>query len=135
MENIEQLFEKGKKYLLGKGKNTKLAIEIYEEYFNKLNENYESLKNNLNQENYINSLKKLAKTFLLIPFFYKSKIICEKVLELDKNNIEIIPTYIKCLHHFREYSHITEILNNIKLENDKIKELRIKNEERIKEAI
>ena len=131
--SLESLFEKGKKYLIGKSKNIKLAIENYDLYFNKLNECYESLQK-ISKENYISQLIKLSKTFLLIPYYYKSKIICEKILEFDKNNIEIIPSYIKCLQHFREYSKITEILNNIKSENDKIKELKTKNEERIKES-
>ena len=84
--------------------------------------------------NYISKLILLSENYLLIPYFFKAKIICEKVLELDKNNIEIIPTYIKCLLHFREYSKITDILNNIKTENEKIKELKTKNEELINES-
>ena len=136
MENefsLESLFDKGKKYLVGKSKDIKLAIQNYENYFNKLNEFYESLQK-ISKEDYLSNLIKLSKIFWLIPYFFKSKIICEKVLELDKNNIEIISTYIKCLHHFREYSKITEILNNIKSDNAKIKELKAKNEERIKES-
>ena len=139
---LQFIFNEGKKYLLGKNKNIKLSIENYENYLNELNNTYESLKSNIKEKNeindintlYISYLIKLAKTFLLIPYFYKSKIICEKIFELDKYNIEIIPTYIKCLHHFGEYTHITNILNNIQNENDKIKELKERNEERIKES-
>jgi len=139
---IQSIFNKGKQYLLGEKKNIKLSIENYVQYFNELNNIYESLKNNskeiieLNNINstYISYLIKLAKTFLLIPYFYKAKLICEKIIELDKNNIDIIPTYIKCLHHFGEYSQITNVLNNIQTEKEIIKELKIKNEERIKES-
>ena len=35
--NLESLFDKGKKYLVGKSKDIKLAIENYEKFFNKLN--------------------------------------------------------------------------------------------------
>lgn len=78
--SFESLFEKGKKYLIGKSKDIKLAIENYDLYFNKLNECYESLQK-ISKENYISQLIKLSKTFLLIPYYYKSKIICEKILE------------------------------------------------------
>ena len=71
----------------------------------------------------------------MIPYFYKAKSLCEKILVIDKNNIEIIPTYIKCLHHFKEYSLITNLLNNTNSENNEvIKDLKMKNEERIKQS-
>jgi hypothetical protein len=38
------------------------------------------------------------------------------------------------LHHFKEYSLITNILNNITKDDEIIKDLRIKNEERIKQS-
>ena len=48
MENefntIQTLFEKGKKYLKGKNKDIKLAIENLDNYFTKLKDCYESLK-------------------------------------------------------------------------------------------
>ena len=110
MENIEKefnaiqiFFNEGKKYLIGKSKNIKLALESYEIYCSKLNSLYDTLKNKYKEELininkiYISHLIRLSKICLLIPYYYKSKILCEKVLEIDKNNIQIIPTYIKCL--------------------------------------
>ena len=139
--NIQDSFNEGKKYLIGKNKNVKLSIKSYEAYNIKLNNLYNNLKNNLKENDienlnkiYISHLIKLSKIYLLIPFFFKSKECCEKILEIDKNNTEIIPTYIKCLHHFKEYSLITNILNNITKDDEKIKDLKIKNEERIKES-
>ena len=150
MENLENEFNKlqstfneGKKYLIGKNKDIKLSIQSYEKYLLNLEHLYENLKNNSNINNYIDKLNsvyivhiiKLVKIFLLIPYYYKAKLLCEKVLEIDKNNIEILPSYIKCLHYFRKYELITEILNNIKSEeNEKIKELKLKNIDRIKES-
>ena len=137
---IQGCFNEGKKYLIGKNKNVKLSVSSYETYYIKLNNLYNNLKNKLKENEieslnkiYINHLIKLSKIYLLIPYFFKSKTCCEKVLEIDKNNIEILPTYIKCLHHFKEYSLITNILNNITKENDIIKDLKIKNEERNKQ--
>ena len=60
--------------------------------------------------------------------------LCEKLIELDPENIDILPSYVNCLNHFGEYSHIKEILNNVKEENDKIKDIKKNNEERIKES-
>ncbi len=60
--SLESLFEKGKKYLIGKSKDIKLAIENYDLYFNKLNECYESLQK-ISKENYISQLIKLSKIF------------------------------------------------------------------------
>ena len=149
MEKIEKEFDKiqtsfnnGKKYLLGANKNIKLAIESYDNYLNELNNCYENLKksqednDSLKQINtaYITHLAKLAKIFLMIPYYYKAKMLCEKIIELDPDNIDILPSYVKCLNHFGEYSRIKEILNNVKEENDKIKELKKNNEERIKES-
>ena len=149
MEKIEKEFDKiqtsfnnGKKYLLGANKNIKLAIESYDNYLNELNNCYETLKksqqdnDSLNQINkvYITHLAKLSKIFLMIPYYYKAKMLCEKIIELDPDNIDILPNYVKCLNHFGDYSHIKEILNNAKEENDKIKELKKNNEERIKES-
>ena len=150
MEEIEKEFNKlqsyfndGKKYLLGKGKDIKMAIQTYDNYLTKLEELYENLKNNSNNNDtiakinsiYVAHIIKLSKIFLLIPYFYKAKLLLEKVLEIDKNNIDILPSYIKCLHYFRNYEKITEILNKIKSEeNEKIKELKIQNMERIKES-
>ena len=149
MEKIEKEFDKiqtsfnnGKKYLLGANKNIKLAIESYDNYLNELNICYETLKksqqdnDSLNQINkvYITHLAKLSKIFLMIPYYYKAKMLCEKIIELDPDNIDILPSYVKCLNHFGDYSHIKEILNNVKEENDKIKELKKNNEERIKES-
>ena len=150
MENLENEFNKlqstfneGKKYLIGKNKDIKLSIQSYEKYLLNLEHLYENLKNNSNINNYIDKLNslyivhiiKLVKIFLLIPYYYKAKLLCEKVLELDKNNIEILPSYIKCLHYFRKYELITDILSNIKSEeNEKIKELKLKNIDRIKES-
>ena len=138
---IQGCFNEGKKYLIGKNKNVKLSVSSYETYYIKLNNLYNNLKNKLKENEieslnkiYINHLIKLSKIYLLIPYFFKSKTCCEKVLEIDKNNIEILPTYIKCLHHFKEYSLITNILNNITKENDIIKDLKNKNEERIKQS-
>ena len=118
---IQDCFNAGKKYLIGKNKNVKLSVESYETYYIKLDNLYNNLKNKLKENDienlnkiYISHLIKLSKIYLLIPYFFKSKKCCEKILEIDKNNIEIIPTYIKCLHHFKEYSLITNILNNIK---------------------
>ena len=139
--SIQTFFNEGKRYLIGKSKNIKLAIESYDNYHLKLNFTYNNLINKLKEEIlninkiYISHLIRLSKIYLLLPYYYKSKIICEKVLEIDKNNIQIIPTYIKCLHHFKKYSQITNILNNIKDNNDEIiKKLKMKNEERIKQA-
>ena len=70
----------------------------------------------------------------MIPYYYRAKMLCEKIIELDQDNIDILPSYVKCLNHFGEYSHIKEILNNVKEENDKIKELKKNNEERIKQS-
>ena len=147
MENIEKefnslqsFFNDGKKYLVGKSKNIKLALESYEIYYTKLNNIYENLKSKLKEEItkinqiYISNLTRLSKIYLLIPYYYKAKILCEKILEIDKNNIQIIPTYIKCLHHFKQYSLITSILDNIKNEDEIIKDLKVKNEERIKQS-
>ena len=147
MENIENefnklqsIFNEGKKYLIGKNKDIKLSIQSYENYLLQLEQLYENLKNNSNniekiKSIYIIHIIKLIKIFLLIPYYYKAKILCEKVLELDKSNIEILPSYIKSLHYFRKYELITDILNNIKSEeNEKIKELKLKNIERIKES-
>ena len=150
MENLENEFNKlqstfneGKKYLIGKNKDIKLSIQSYEKYLLNLEHLYENLKNNSNINNYIDKLNsvyivhiiKLVKIFLLIPYYYKAKLLCEKVFEIDKNNIEILPSYIKCLHYFRKYELITGILSNIKSEeNEKIKELKLKNIDRIKES-
>ena len=149
MEKIEKEFDKlqtsfnnGKKYLLGANKNIKYAIESYDNYLNELNNCYETLKKNqedndsLNKINsvYATHLAKLAKIFLMIPYYYKAKMLCEKIIELDPDNIDILPSYVKCLYHFGEYSHIKDILNNVKEENDKIKELKKNNEERIKQS-
>ena len=41
---IQSLFNEGKKHLVGKNKNIKSAIEIYDKYYSKLNEIYENLK-------------------------------------------------------------------------------------------
>ena len=135
---LQPYFNEGKKYLIGKSKDIKLAIEKYDNYLLKLDNIYQNIKNNSNikkiQSLYISHIIKIVKIFLLIPYFYKAKILCEKVLEMDKNNIEIIPSYIKCLHHFKQYQHITELLNNIKSEDEKIKELKSKNLDRIKES-
>ena len=141
-DKIQTLFNNGKKYLLGANKNIKLAIESYDNYLNELNNCYETLKksqqdnDSLNQINkvYITHLAKLSKIFLMIPYYYKAKMLCEKIIELDPDNIDILPSYVKCLNHFGDYSHIKEILNNVKEENDKIKELKKNNEERIKES-
>lgn len=142
--SLQSYFNEGKKFLLGKTKNIKLAIESYDSYYLKINKTFKDLKSNIKDNNYeeneklkntyIFHLIRLSKIFLMIPYFYKSKIICEKILEIDKDNIQIIPTYIKCLHHFKEYSLITNILNNIKNEDEIIKDLKTKNEERIKES-
>ncbi len=43
---IQPLFNKGKKYLIGKNKDIKISIENYENYFNQINACYESLKKN-----------------------------------------------------------------------------------------
>ena len=147
MEKIEKEFNKlqtsfnnGKKYLLGANKNIKLAIESYDSYWNELNNCYETLKKNqedndsLNKINSVYVTAKLAKIFLMIPYYYKAKMLCEKIIELDPGNIDILPSYVKCLNHFGEYSHIKDILNNVKEENDKIKELKKNNEERIKQS-
>lgn len=142
--SIQSLFDEGKKYLFGKNKNVKLAIENYDSYYLKINQIFNDLKANIKTNNFEENEKlkntyafhliRLSKIYIMIPYFYKSKIICEKVLEIDKNNIQIIPTYIKCLHHFKEYSLITNILSNIKSEDEAIKDLKNKNEERIKES-
>ena len=139
---IQSYFNESKKYLLGKNKNIKLAVENYDNYYLKLNNLYLDLYKKAKEKEleiikktYINHLIRLIKIYLLIPYFYKAKILCEQLLELDKDNIEIIPSYIKCLHHFRKYSLITEILNKIKSDgNDIIKNLKIQNENRIKES-
>ena len=139
---IQSYFIESKKYLLGKNKNIKLAIENYDNYYLKLNNIYLDLQKKANEKEleiikktYIYHLLRLVKIYLLIPYFYKAKILCEKLLELDKDNIEIIPSYIKCLHHFKKYTLITEILNKIKTDdNETIKTLKIQNEERIKES-
>lgn len=134
-DSIQSLFNEGKKYLIGKDKNKKLAIEIYDKYYSKLNDIYSNLnKSNNANKIYINHLVKLSKIYLLIPYYYKSKIVCEKVIEIDKNNIDIIPTYIKCLHYFRQYSTITDILNNINIDNATINDLKKQNEERKKQT-
>jgi len=142
--SLQSYFNEGKKFLLGKTKNIKLAIENYDSYYLKINKTFNDLKSNITDNNceeneklkntYIFHLIRLSKIFLMIPYFYKSKIVCEKILEIDKDNIQIIPTYIKCLHYFKEYSLITNILNNIKNEDEIIKDLKNKNEERIKES-
>ena len=142
--DIQSYFNESKKYLLGKGKNIKLAVENYDNYYLKLNNIYvelqKSYKDNENaleiiKKTYINHLTRLIKIYLLIPYFYKAKILCEQLLNLDKDNIEIFPSYIKCLHHFKKYSLITEILNKIKEDdNNIIKNLKIQNEQRIKES-
>ena len=137
---IQDCFNEGKKYLIGKNKNVKLSVESYENYYTKLNNLYNNLKNKLKENEfeilnkvYINHLIKLSKIYLLIPYYFKSKTCCEKILEIDKNNIEIIPTYIKCLHYFKQYSLITNILNNFTKDDEIIKDLKNKNEERIKQ--
>jgi len=137
---IQDCFNEGKKYLIGKNKNVKLSVESYEIYYTKLNNLYNNLKNKLKENDienlnkvYISHLIKLSKIYLLIPYYFKSKTCCEKILEIDKNNIEIIPTYIKCLHYFKQYSLITNILNNITKDDEIIKGLKNKNEERIKQ--
>ena len=137
---IQDCFNEGKKYLIGKNKNVKLSVESYETYYTKLNNLYNNLKNKLKENEfeilnkvYINHLIKLSKIYLLIPYYFKSRTCCEKILEIDKNNIEIIPTYIKCLHYFKQYSLITNILNNITKDDEIIKGLKNKNEERIKQ--
>ena len=142
--DIQSYFNESKKYLLGKGKNIKLAVENYDNYYLKLNNIYvelqKSYKDNENaleiiKKTYINHLTRLIKIYLLIPYFYKAKILCEQLLNLDKDNIEIIPSYIKCLHHFKKYTLITEILSKIKEDdNNIIKNLKIQNEQRIKES-
>ena len=149
MENIENefnklqsIFNEGKKYLIGKNKDIKMAIKSYDNYLLELDNLYKNLKtdnknDNINEINsvYISHLIKLTKIFLLIPYYHKAKLLCEKILELDKDNTEILQSYIKCLHYFRNYKKITEILEGIKNVNDnKIKELKIKNNERIKES-
>ena len=138
---IQDCFNEGKKYLIGKNKNVKLSVSSYENYYIELNNLYNNLKNKLKENEieslnkiYISHLIKLSKIYLLIPYFFKSKICCEKILEIDKNNIEIIPIYIKCLNHFKEYSLITNILNNFTKDDDIIKDLKNKNEERIKQS-
>ena len=142
--SLQPYFNEGKKYLVGKNKNIKLALENYDSYYLKINKVFIDLKAKIKDNNfeeneklkntYIFHLIRLSKIYLLIPYFYKSKIICEKILEIDKDNIQIIPTYIKCLHHFKEYERITNILNNIKSEDEIIKDLKNKNKERIKES-
>ena len=150
MENIEIEFEKlqkffndGKKYLIGKNKDIKLSVENYENYLLKIDYLYEDLKSKSNDNDYISKLNslyityivKLIKIFLLIPYYYKAKCLCEKIFSLEKDNINILSSYIKCLHYFKEYELITKILNNnIFYDNDKIKELKLKNEDRIKES-
>ena len=149
MENIGKefnkllpLFNEGKKYLVGKNKDIKIAIKNFEDYSLNLNKLYSDLRNSYKNEKleifnsiYISHIIKLSKIFLLIPYFYKAKILCEKVLELDKNNIEILPTYIKCLHFFRKYEQISEILNIVKSKDrEKVEELNLKNLERIRES-
>ena len=150
MENIEKEFEKvqtffneGKKYLIGKNKNIKLSVQNYDNYLFKLDNLYEDLKTKSKEKDfvsklnttYISYISKLIKIYLLIPYFYKAKNLCEKILLIDKDNIDILPSYIKCLHYFKEYELITNLLDNKKLsDNDKIKELKIKNEDRIKES-
>jgi hypothetical protein len=149
MENIENefnklqsIFNEGKKYLIGKNKDIKLAIKSYDNYLLELDHLYQNLKTE-NNNGYINKLNsvyishliKLTKIFLLIPYYHKAKLLCERILELDKDNTEILQSYIKCLHYFRNYKKITEILEGIKNVNDnKIIELKIKNNERIKES-
>ena len=143
--NLQTLFNEGKKYLIGKNKDIKLSIQKYEAYLFKLDNLYEDLKKQSNEiefisklkTTYINHISKLIKIFLLIPYYYKAKTLCEKILNIDKDNLDILPSYIKCLHYFKEYDLITKILNKSKSndnDNDKIKELRLKNEERIKES-
>ena len=150
MENIEIEFEKlqkffndGKKYLIGKNKDIKLSVENYENYLLKIDYLYEDLKSKSNDNDYISKLNslyityivKLIKIFLLIPYYYKAKCLCEKIFSLEKDNINILSSYIKCLHYFKEYELITKILNNnIFYDNDKIKELKLKNADRIKES-
>ena len=102
---LQPIFNEGKKYLIGKNKDIKLSIQNYEQYLLKLNNLFQELKNKQNDINFIENLNltyishiiKLIKIFLLIPYYYKAKSLCEKVLEIDKDNIEILPSYIKCL--------------------------------------
>ena len=140
---LQPIFNEGKKYLIGKNKDIKLSIQNYEQYLLKLDNLFQELKNKQNDINFIENLNltyishiiKLIKIFLLIPYYYKTKSLCEKVLEIDKDNIEILPSYIKCLHYFRKYELIIDILNNNKHnDNEKIKELKLKNNDRIKES-
>ena len=142
-ENLQKLFNRGKKYLIGKNKDIKLSVQNYENYLLKIDTLYEDLKKNSNDNDYISILNstyvtyiaKLIKIFLLIPYYYKAKCLCEKAFSLEKDNPNILPSYIKCLHYFKEYELITKTLDNKIFHNyDKIKECQLKNEDRIKES-
>ena len=85
MENIENefnklqsIFNEGKKYLIGKNKDIKLAIKSYDNYLLELDNLYQNLKTknnngNINKLNsvYISHLIKLTKIFLLTLKFCK----------------------------------------------------------------